>query len=140
MIKNIIIAVLLSALAAGGYAANSTLSQLKTAEAAVSALQTTVSALRLKHKQDILKTKIKERGKRIVVALPVAGLVALGWFEKAEYDEWKQEHPQGTLQQYSSEMGASVKEVALEVIDNHCHEHEISCETLKEKINTLGQG
>lgn len=138
MIKNSIIALLLSLLAAGGYAANNTLSRLKTAELTVNALQTSMKALRLQHKKALFKTKIKERGKRVVAAVPVAGLAALAWFEKEEYDEWKEEHPDGNFEQYSSEMGAAIKEVALEVIDNHCQEHAAACSGLKDRVRALG--
>ena len=137
MIKNIIIFLLFSTIAIGGYLTNTVLGKLNTAEAALTTMQASMSALRLKHRKDILKTKIKERGKRVVVAIPVAGLVALGWFEKEEYDEWKVENPEGTFSQYVDEVTASVKEVADEIVDSHCREYDTACEGLKNQIKAL---
>lgn len=102
MIKNTIIIALCASLLTGGYFVNSTINKFESA----------IALLHIKHKKDILKTKIKERGKRVLTALPVAGLVAFGWFEKLEYDEWKQDNPNGTAEQYSSEVADLVYEMA----------------------------
>lgn len=102
MIKNIIIVVLLLSLSVGGYLVNSTINTLKA----------TITALHIKHKKNILKTKIKERGKRVLTAIPIAGLIAIGWFEKQEYEEWKQDNPDGTPEQYANEVADLVYEVA----------------------------
>jgi len=102
MIKNIIIVVLLLSLSVGGYLVNSTINTLKA----------TITALHIKHKKNILKTKIKERGKRVLAAIPIAGLIAIGWFEKQEYEEWKQDNPDGTPEQYANEVADLVYEGA----------------------------
>jgi len=102
MIKNIIIVVLLLSLSVGGYLVNGTINTLKA----------TITALHIKHKKNILKTKIKERGKRVLAAVPVLGLIAIGWFEKQEYEEWKQDNPDGTPEQYANEVADLVYEVA----------------------------
>ena len=102
MIKNFIIVVLLLSLSVGGYLVNGTINTLKS----------TITALHIKHKKNILKTKIKERGKRILTAIPIAGLIAIGWFEKLEYEEWKQDNPDGTPEQYANEVADLVYEVA----------------------------
>lgn len=104
MIKNLIIIILLLALSVGGVIVNNT----------IGLLQSTITTLQIQHKKAILKTKIKERGKRILTAVPVVGLAALAWFEKTEYDEWKQDNPDGTPEQYSQEMMAAITDVAEE--------------------------
>lgn len=103
MIKNIIILLLISSLSIGGYLANKTIEGLKTA----------MLVMQIKHKKQIVKTKLKERGKRLLTALPVAGLAAAAWFEKKEYDEWKQDNPEGTPEQYTDEMTTIIKEISL---------------------------
>ena len=80
--------------------------------ARVAQLKAAISAMRIKHARNIMKIKIRERGKRVLAAMPVVGLVAVGWFEKQEYDEWKQQYPHGDLQQYSQQVGRLVAEVA----------------------------
>jgi hypothetical protein len=98
MIKNSLIILLLISLSTGGWLANRIIQNLNQA----------MVMLQLKHKQEIARTKIKERGKRLLAALPVAGIIAASWFEKREYDEWKAEHPQGTPEQYAQEVSALV--------------------------------
>ncbi|RKZ89318.1 MAG: hypothetical protein DRQ39_01025 [Gammaproteobacteria bacterium] len=102
MIKNFIIVVLFLSLSVGGYLVNGTINTLKS----------TITALHIKHKKNILKTKIKERGKRVLTAIPIAGLIAIGWFEKLEYEEWKQDNPDGTPEQYANEVADLVYEIA----------------------------
>ncbi|MCW9025189.1 MAG: hypothetical protein OQK73_11015 [Gammaproteobacteria bacterium] len=103
MLKNIIILLLISSLSIGGYVANKTIDGLKTA----------MVALQLKHKKQIVKTKVKERGKRVLALLPVVGIAAVAWFEKKEYDEWKTDNPDGTPEQYTDEMTEVIKEISL---------------------------
>ncbi|PHS71608.1 MAG: hypothetical protein COB23_01170 [Methylophaga sp.] len=102
MLKNLIILILLCGLSMGGYLANNTINLLKS----------TITTLQIKHQKKLLKTKIKERGKRVVTAIPIVGLIAVGWFEKLEYEEWKQDNPDGTPQQYADEVATLVYEVA----------------------------
>ncbi|NQZ52786.1 MAG: hypothetical protein HRT93_00895 [Piscirickettsiaceae bacterium] len=102
MIKNIIIVVLLLSISIGGFFVSSTISLLKS----------TMTTLQIKHKKAIVKTKIKERGKRVLAAIPIAGLIAVVWFEKLEYEEWQQDNPDGTPEQYSKEMADLVYEMA----------------------------
>jgi hypothetical protein len=103
MLKNIIILLLIGSLSIGGYVASKTIDGLKTA----------MVALQVKHKKQIVKTKVKERGKRVLALLPVVGLAAVAWFEKQEYDEWKTDNPDGTPEQYADEMTEVIKEISL---------------------------
>jgi membrane-associated protease RseP (regulator of RpoE activity) len=102
MVKNIIIVVLLLSISIGGVFASSTINLLKS----------TITTLQIKHKKAIVKTKIKERGKRVLAAIPIVGLIAVAWFEKLEYEEWHQDNPDGTPEQYSKEMADLVYEMA----------------------------
>lgn len=102
MIKSIIIVVLLLSISIGGFFASSTIILLKS----------TITTLQIKHKKATVKTKIKERGKRVLAAIPIAGLIAVVWFEKLEYEEWQQDNPDGTPEQYSKEMADLVYEMA----------------------------
>lgn len=98
-------------------------------------LKGTITALTLQHKKQLVKTKVKERGKRLLAAIPVVGLVTIGWFEKEEYDEWKEENPDGTLEQYTNEMTDASKEVASDMSAEYCDDMGEYCQYIKDKMN-----
>ena len=125
MIKNIIIIILTLSLTVGSYFSISIIDNLKSA----------ITTLALNHKKDKVKIKVKERGKRLIAAIPIAGIVAVGWFEKNEYEEWKLENPDGTFEDYSSEMTNAISEVAYEIADNYCNDIGEYCSDLKEEID-----
>ena len=50
------------------------------------------------------RTKAIARMKRLLVAIPVAGIGLAGYFEKQDYDEWKEDHPEGNPQMYACEI------------------------------------
>ena len=97
-------------------------------------LKGVIATLALNHKKDKVKIKVKERGKRLISAIPIAGTVAVGWFEKNEYDEWKAENPDGTIEEYTSEITNATTEVAYEIADNYCNDIGKYCSNLKEEI------
>ena len=74
-----------------------------------------VNKLVRKHKGELAKAKTKERAKakvqRVVSAIPLVGLGAFAIFEKLEFENWKSEHPNGTFEQYSLEIGNEVNEI-----------------------------
>ena len=121
MIKNIIIIALLISVSVGGYMAINTIDGLKG----------TITALTIKHKKQLLKTKVKERGKRLLAAIPVVGIVAIGWFEKQEYEEWKEDNPDGTFDDYSNEVINATSEAADEAIASYCKDIGDYCDNLK---------
>lgn len=127
MIKNIIIVILFASLSFGGYFVDKT----------IDALKATIATLHIKHKNDILKTKMKERGKRLLAAIPVAGVLAVGWFEKNEYEEWKLENPDGTLEEYTSEIKQVAAEVASEVASSYCEDYEEYCVHIRGAMGEL---
>jgi len=127
MVKNMIILTLLLSLFSGAYFSFDVIDKLKG----------TITALTIQHKKQLVKTKVKERGKRLLAAIPVVGLVAIGWFEKKEYDEWKEENPDGTLDQYTSEMTDASKEVASEMSAEYCDDIGEYCGYIKDKMNDL---
>ncbi len=112
MIKNIIIVLLISVISLGAYVLNNKISLLNNSLTQIAQLKTAMSAMRIKHAKKVMKIKIRERAKRALAAIPVVGLVALGWFEKREYDEWKQQHPDGDLPQYTQQVSELVAELA----------------------------
>lgn len=102
MIKNSLIILLVITLFGGGLATSQIIQDLNQA----------MMMLQLKHKKDIARTKIRERGKRLLTVLPVAGAIAAAWFEKREYDEWKVENPQGTPEEYTNEVSKLAVEMS----------------------------
>jgi hypothetical protein len=125
VIKNSLIAMLFLSLISGGYVALTTVDKLKG----------TISALTIKHKKEIVKTKVKERGKRLLAAIPVVGIGAIGWFEKQEYDEWKLNNPQGTFVEYKNEVIDATSEVAGEMVDSYCTDFGDYCASLKTSLH-----
>ena len=59
------------------------------------------------------------------------GVVAVGWFEKQEYDEWKEENPSGSFEEYSNEIIDATSEVAYDIVDSYCKDIGEYCESLK---------
>lgn len=62
----------------------------------------------------VLRTKAKARLRRALVVVPVAGIAAAIAFEREDYLEWKQDHPDGDLETYGCELSA----VSAEVVDD----------------------
>ncbi len=59
----------------------------------IDGLRNTLIAMKVKHKKDIAKVKLKSKAKRVLVAVPLLGTAYAVWLEKSEYDDWKQSHP-----------------------------------------------
>lgn len=64
------------------------------------------------------KEKSKARLKRLLVAVPVAGIAAAAAFEYADYREWQEEHPDGTVSDYGCEVATLSAEVVDEVLQD----------------------
>ncbi|OCW56746.1 hypothetical protein [Hoeflea olei] len=64
----------------------------------------------------VARTKAKARLRRVMVALPVAGLAAAAVFERQDYLEWKEDNPDGDLEAYACELAAISGEVVDEVL------------------------
>ncbi|MEO1889477.1 MAG: hypothetical protein ABGX33_06140 [Cycloclasticus sp.] len=67
----------------------------------------------------------------MLAAIPIVGLVAIGWFEKQEYDEWKEDHPDGTFEEYKNEVVDATSDVAEDIVGDYCQELGAPCELLK---------
>jgi hypothetical protein len=61
----------------------------------------------------VTRAKAKARLRRVIVMVPVAGIVAGGYFEEQDYREWKEQHPELGRSDYACE----VSHVSAEVID-----------------------
>lgn len=64
----------------------------------------------------IVRAKAKARLRRIMVAVPLAGIAAVGYFEHGDYQEWKEDNPDGGLGDYGCEVGTISAEVIDEVL------------------------
>ncbi|MEP3439617.1 MAG: hypothetical protein ABJN75_22935 [Hoeflea sp.] len=62
----------------------------------------------------MVRTKAKARLRRVMVALPIAGVAAAIAFERQDYLEWKQDNPVRDVEDYGCEVGT----VSAEVIDD----------------------
>lgn len=74
-----------------------------------------IAEIKLKHKKEIAKVKLKQRSKakiqRVVAAIPIIGIASLVVFEKMEFDEWKTDHPDGTIEEYSEEITQTINQL-----------------------------
>lgn len=66
----------------------------------------------------MLELKAKARLRRAVVTIPLAGVAAIGYFEEQDYQEWLQEHPDGTRRKYACEVASLTAEIAGEVLQD----------------------
>ena len=108
-------------------------------------LTTEATATALKHRKDIskavAKTKAKARLKRALVMVPIAGIAVAAYFEEQDYQEWKQENPNGNRQDYACEIAVFSAEVLddslREILDQlrpyekQLTDHTTKCRTLQ---------
>ena len=62
----------------------------------------------------VMRTKAKARLRRVLVAVPIAGLAAAAVFEHQDYIEWKEEHPDGDAKTY----GCEISSLSAEFVDD----------------------
>jgi len=70
----------------------------------------------LELKKQKAKIKAKERLRRSIMAVPMVGTGLLIYFEEQDYQEWKQDNPDGTPSKYACEVAATSAVVFDEVI------------------------
>ncbi|WP_050527022.1 hypothetical protein [Pseudorhodobacter aquimaris] len=90
----------------------------KLASSAVRAMQhqNEVLALKSQHKRQLMRQKAAGRLKRIVVAVPVVGFVAAGYFEEKDRRSWLADNPGKTNSDYACELAEISAEVADDVL------------------------
>lgn len=64
----------------------------------------------------VARTKAKARLRRVMAAVPLAGIAAAGYFEHSDYQKWKEDNPDADLADYSCEVSALSAEVIDEVL------------------------
>lgn len=86
----------------------------------VAAMSAKAASTAVAHRKQLAKAvaKAKARLRRAVVAVPIAGVAAIGYFEEQDYQEWLEDHPEGTRQQYACEVASMTAEIADEVLQN----------------------
>jgi uncharacterized membrane protein (UPF0182 family) len=62
------------------------------------------------------KVKAKARLQRVVAAIPLAGMAGVAAFEYSDFQAWLDENPEGSMDQYATEVAVLSKEVAGEVL------------------------
>ena len=72
----------------------------------------------LTQRKAIAKVKAKARLRRLIAAVPFAGMASLAYFEEQDYQEWLVENPTGSRADYACEVAA----VTSEVIDEFLRE------------------
>ena len=90
------------------------------AAAVSTAVAATKATAEVQERAAIAKTKSKEKAKarlkRIITAVPVAGIGAALYFEYGDYQDWLEENPDGDVQSYGQEVRALTQEIADEVL------------------------
>lgn len=98
-------------------AAASVIAQRKAVAAAVASTRAKMLVKRKKAvARAVLKTKAKARMRRVMVAVPLAGIAAAAAFERQDYLAWKEDNPGGDLNAYSCEVAQLSGEVVEEVL------------------------
>lgn len=93
--------------------------QMTTTVAAMSAkAASTAVAHRKQLAKAVAKAKAKARLRRAIVAVPLVGVGAIAYFEEQDYQEWLEDHPEGTRQQYACEVASMTAEIADEVLQD----------------------
>ncbi len=81
----------------------------------VATMTTKAAATAVAHRKQlatiVARTKAKARLRRTIVAVPIAGIGAITYFEEQDYREWKEQNPEGTRQQYACEVAALTAEI-----------------------------
>ena len=85
-------------------------------KAALSASKKALKTQKEQSKKTLAKQKAKGRLKRIVIAVPVVGAMAALSFEAYAYNDWKSEHPCGTVNDYGAEIATRSSEVIDDVL------------------------
>ena len=90
------------------------------ATATVARLSAEAANTAIRHRKEIAKAvtkvKAKARLKRIITIVPLAGLAAGAYFEEQEYEEWLEDNPDGSRQEYLCEVTVLSSEVLDEVL------------------------
>lgn len=88
----------------------------------VAALSAQAASAAVAHRKQlaraVAKTKAKARLRRAVVALPAVGMIAVGYFEEQDYQEWLAENPDGTRRQYACEVATLTADVIDDVLQD----------------------
>lgn len=96
--------------------------QALTLSAQVATVTAGASAAALRHRKDmaraVSKAKAKARLRRMLVAVPVAGVAASAIFERQDYLDWQANNPEGSFVDYSCEMAELSAEVVDEVLQD----------------------
>lgn len=111
--------------------------QMATTAAALTAKAASTAAA---HRKQIAKavatTKAKARLRRVLVAVPVAGLGAAAFFEEQDYQAWLEENPEGDREQYLCEQASLTAEIADEMLQEMPEKIRPSKDWLNGKIGT----
>ena len=90
------------------------------AAAVTTAVAATKTTAEMQEQAAVAKAKSKEKAKarlkRVVTAIPIAGLGAAAYFEYGDYQDWLEDNPDGTFSEYSQHVMDISQEVAGEVI------------------------
>lgn len=71
---------------------------------------------RVEKNKAIAKTKAKAKMRRAIIAVPLAGIAAVAWFEKSDFDEWQANNPDNDMDDYVCEISATSAGIVDEVL------------------------
>ncbi|MDP3526560.1 MAG: hypothetical protein Q8S27_18460 [Hoeflea sp.] len=90
--------------------------------AQVTTMTASAAAAAIAHRKAIAaavaRAKAKARLRRALVVLPVAGIAAAVAFERQDFLEWKEDNPDGDIEEYGCEVSALSAEVIDEVLQD----------------------
>lgn len=86
----------------------------------VASLTATMATNAIAHRQTLIQSaarlKAKARLRRLIVAVPIAGLASIAYFEEHDYQEWLEDNPDGDRAKYACEVATITAEVLNEVL------------------------
>ena len=86
----------------------------------VASLTATMATNAIAHRQTLIQSaarlKAKARLRRLIVAVPIAGLASIAYFEERDYQEWLEDNPDGDRAKYACEVATITAEVLNEVL------------------------
>lgn len=90
--------------------------------ATVTALTAQAASAAISHRRElaqaVARAKARARVQRLVAAVPIAGVGAIAYFKEQDFQDWKEQNPEGTRQQYACEVSALTAEVIDEVLQD----------------------
>ena len=118
------------------FTASAAATAIQNRKAIVAAVARTKARMTIQRKKAVtravVRTKAKGRLRRVLVAVPLAGIAAAVAFERNDYLHWKEDNPNGNLTSY----GCVISSLSADVIDEVLQELPESARPSRDLLRT----